>query len=391
MVLFDRDGDEVVDRVGERSRAAAHRRRPAQRAGRALRPVRDEHARRDPPGHARLPDRSVRRDRLSTLCPMRIVIVGAGVSGLTCGVVLGEAGHDVTIVAKDLDDTASHAAAAIWYPYHVGGAELEAWAEATRDALVALCDVEDAGVSLIDFHVRGEGILRVPLMDTTRYLPYLRARFRGTIEQREVRTFDELADFDTIINCTGFGARDAVPRRRVDPRLRRRRDRRSPIDRVRGRASRRSADVRHPPHRRLRPRWLRLRHSSGRRRSRSHRGTLSRDGPATQRYRPRRAPRHPSRPRARAPRTRRTRDPQLRPRRRGLHSLLGLCCCRAAARGCRRRENDEGPPAGRCDRRRWLCPCRRANTCFVDRCAFRLGQPAPPVAPARRRPPRRSL
>jgi len=139
---------------------------------------------------------------------MRIVIAGAGVSGLTCGVVLGEAGHDVTIVAKDLDDTASHAAAAIWYPYHVGGAELEAWAEATRDALVALCDVEDAGVSLIDFHVRGEGVLRVPLMDTTRYLPYLRARFRGTIEQREVRSFDELADFDVVVNCTGFGARE---------------------------------------------------------------------------------------------------------------------------------------------------------------------------------------
>ncbi|HEX8411922.1 MAG TPA: FAD-dependent oxidoreductase [Thermoanaerobaculia bacterium] len=139
---------------------------------------------------------------------MRIAIVGAGVSGLTCGVVLGDAGHEVTIVAREIDDTTSHAAAAIWYPYHAGGAELEAWAEATRDALVALCNVQDAGVSLIDFHVLGEGVLRVPLMDTTHYLPYLRGRFRGEIVQREVRSFDELADFDVTVNCAGFGARE---------------------------------------------------------------------------------------------------------------------------------------------------------------------------------------
>ena len=139
---------------------------------------------------------------------MRIVVVGAGVSGLTCGVVLAEGGHEVTIVARELEDTTSHAAAAIWYPYHVAGAELERWARETREVLERLCSEPAAGVSPIDFHVEGEGVLRVPLMDVTRYLPYLRGRFRGEVVQREVRTLDELRGFDRIVNCAGFGARE---------------------------------------------------------------------------------------------------------------------------------------------------------------------------------------
>ena len=138
---------------------------------------------------------------------MRIVVVGAGVSGLTCGVVLSEAGHEVTIVSREIEGTTSEAAAAIWYPYHAAGAELEAWAEETRRVLEGLCDVAEAGVSMIDFHVAGEGVLRVPLADVTRYLPYLRRRFRGAIVQREVRALDELREYDRIVNCAGFGAR----------------------------------------------------------------------------------------------------------------------------------------------------------------------------------------
>src|SRR5688572_14849104 len=50
---------------------------------------------------------------------MRIAIIGAGVSGLTCGVVLTEGKHEVTIFAKEIENTTSHAAAAIWFPYHI--------------------------------------------------------------------------------------------------------------------------------------------------------------------------------------------------------------------------------------------------------------------------------
>lgn len=49
---------------------------------------------------------------------MRILVVGAGVIGLTCAVRLAEADHDVHVIARDLPlETTSAIAAAWWYPY----------------------------------------------------------------------------------------------------------------------------------------------------------------------------------------------------------------------------------------------------------------------------------
>ncbi|HEX2122608.1 MAG TPA: FAD-dependent oxidoreductase [Thermoanaerobaculia bacterium] len=137
-----------------------------------------------------------------------VAVVGAGVSGLTTAVVLAEAGHRVTIFAKEIAGTTSEASAAIWFPYHIGSEHVEAWANATREVFVALIAEPDAGVSMIDFFVNGER-LHVPLVDTTRYLPYLRRRFGGPIVQREVRSFDPLlGECDAVVNCAGFGARE---------------------------------------------------------------------------------------------------------------------------------------------------------------------------------------
>jgi len=48
----------------------------------------------------------------------RVVVVGAGVIGLSCAVRLLEAGHRVDVLARDLpQETTSAVAAAIWYPY----------------------------------------------------------------------------------------------------------------------------------------------------------------------------------------------------------------------------------------------------------------------------------
>lgn len=136
-----------------------------------------------------------------------ITVLGAGVTGLTTAIVLGEAGFAVTIVARELHETASEAAAAIWFPYHIGGADAAGWAEETCAVLLELARDRETGVSLIDFEIRDSGeVLRVPRMDTTRYLPYLRKRFGGAIEQREVHAFDAL-EGDLVVNCTGFGAR----------------------------------------------------------------------------------------------------------------------------------------------------------------------------------------
>ena len=48
----------------------------------------------------------------------RVIVVGAGVVGLSCAVRLLEAGHRVDVLARDLPrETTSAVAAAIWYPY----------------------------------------------------------------------------------------------------------------------------------------------------------------------------------------------------------------------------------------------------------------------------------
>ena len=53
-----------------------------------------------------------------TLPMARVVVVGAGVVGLSCAVRLLEAGHRVDVVARDLPlETTSAVAAALWYPY----------------------------------------------------------------------------------------------------------------------------------------------------------------------------------------------------------------------------------------------------------------------------------
>jgi glycine/D-amino acid oxidase-like deaminating enzyme len=47
-----------------------------------------------------------------------ILVLGAGVSGLSTGILLLKAGYDVHIWAKDLPpNTTSNIAAAFWYPY----------------------------------------------------------------------------------------------------------------------------------------------------------------------------------------------------------------------------------------------------------------------------------
>lgn len=132
-----------------------------------------------------------------------ITVLGAGVIGLTTAIVLSESGHDVEIVAEEIENTTSRAAAAIWYPYHVVSDRAERWAEETRLALLAL--PPEAGVRECELRLKGVAPMRVPLADTTRYLPYLRERFRGRITRRRVEDLRELDG--VVVNCTGFGAR----------------------------------------------------------------------------------------------------------------------------------------------------------------------------------------
>jgi D-amino-acid oxidase len=185
-----------------------------------------------------------------------VAIIGAGVSGLTCGVVFAEQGDRTQIFAKAIgQQTTSRAAAAVWFPYHVEPAErVIPLALETYQVLLDLARFPESGVSIIEsrqFLRTGkieipewaiplgasvipsevEGSLesfnsgfsmRVPLMDTTIYLDYLTARFHkaGGEIHANVR-FEKLehldTKFDLVINCAGIGARELVGDADLEP------------------------------------------------------------------------------------------------------------------------------------------------------------------------------
>src|SRR3954471_11709383 len=185
-----------------------------------------------------------------------VAIIGAGVSGLTCGIVFAEHGYRTAIFAKETGrQTTSGAAAAIWFPYH--GEPPERVIPLALDSYQVLLDLArfpESGVSIIEsrqflrtgeieipdwaiplgasgISIEAEGSLDsfqsgfslpVPLMDTTIYLDYLAARFRkaGDDMRANVR-FEKLEDvdteFDLVINCAGIGARELVHDADLEP------------------------------------------------------------------------------------------------------------------------------------------------------------------------------
>lgn len=197
----------------------------------------------------------------------RVAIVGAGVSGLTCGIIFAERGDDTTIFAREIgQQTTSAVAGALWFPYDVEPSKKAIpWALQTYQTLVDLADHVDTGVSMIELlqlsrneeiqipewalplgaqklfgsataeSRRGDGSskkrlcagkslpdffqsgfsIRVPLMDTTIYLGYLINRFSKAGGQVIKSVYlEDLEDadpkFDVVINCSGIGARELV-------------------------------------------------------------------------------------------------------------------------------------------------------------------------------------
>jgi D-amino-acid oxidase len=190
----------------------------------------------------------------------QVAIVGAGVSGLTCGVLLAERGFRAAIFAEQIGrQTTSGAAAALWFPYDAEPADkVIPLALATYKVLVDLTKDARSGVSMIELrqycrageiqisdwaHSLGASVIssgvgtsltisdsvftsgfsmKVLLMDTTIYLAYLVNRFQkagGAINER-VR-FERLEDvdskFDLVINCAGIGARELAHDADLEP------------------------------------------------------------------------------------------------------------------------------------------------------------------------------
>jgi len=185
--------------------------------------------------------------------PKSVAIIGAGVSGLTCGGVFVERGFRTAIFAEQIgQQTTSGAAAALWFPYDTQPADkVIPWALATYKVLVDLTKDPRSGVSMIELRqycrtgqiqipdwaalfvisteveksltVFSSGFsINVPLMDTTIYLDYLAKRFQkagGSIN--ESVHFEELEDvdpkFDLVINCAGIGARELAHDADLEP------------------------------------------------------------------------------------------------------------------------------------------------------------------------------
>src|SRR6266480_3413252 len=82
----------------------------------------------------------------------QVAIVGAGVSGLTCGLVFAEHGYRTAIFAKEIgQQTTSGAAAALWFPYDAEPADkVIPWALGTCRKLIDLARNPDSGVSMIE-------------------------------------------------------------------------------------------------------------------------------------------------------------------------------------------------------------------------------------------------
>ncbi len=80
----------------------------------------------------------------------RIIVIGAGVIGLTTAVRLLEDGHRVDILARDLPlETTSAVAAALWYPYLALPVDrVTAWSAASYECFARLAANDETGVRL---------------------------------------------------------------------------------------------------------------------------------------------------------------------------------------------------------------------------------------------------
>ena len=177
---------------------------------------------------------------------MNILVIGCGVSGLTTGLCLLDAGHTVSIWAKELPPhTTSNVAAAAWYPYKAYPADrLTGWGKQALQKFKELQADKDSGVfmtnalevkrvpssdpwwvtAVADFrHANPEElpasyadgyIFKAPVIDTSIYLDYLVRTFqarKGQIVQRVIMNLSEaFTQSDIVVNCSGLGARELV-------------------------------------------------------------------------------------------------------------------------------------------------------------------------------------
>ncbi|MEJ3750645.1 FAD-dependent oxidoreductase [Actinomycetes bacterium KLBMP 9797] len=170
-----------------------------------------------------------------------VVVVGAGVVGLTTALRLVDAGARVRVLtADDPADTVSAVAAAVWYPTHVAGDPrvlawgAETYAELTRQAAAGVPGVAPRPTRMLVRHeVRAapwwsaavadfrrlppptseyteEWRFTVPSVHMGRYLDWLRDTLasRGMVLERRRVSRLAAVDAPVVVNATGLAARD---------------------------------------------------------------------------------------------------------------------------------------------------------------------------------------
>jgi D-amino-acid oxidase len=179
----------------------------------------------------------------------QIVVVGAGVSGLTSALCLAEAGWPVRVwTAAMPKQTTSLVAGAVWVPPRPAerAAETLGWTKYSLEVFRELATDADTGVRMAPALSVGELTANqamssaarlipelrpaeaaelpegfqtgfratVPMIDMPHYLDYLTRRLSAAdceIEEHPVRSLADAADAAPIvINCTGLGARALV-------------------------------------------------------------------------------------------------------------------------------------------------------------------------------------
>jgi D-amino-acid oxidase len=184
---------------------------------------------------------------------MDVLVIGAGVIGLTTGICLAEAGRSVTIrTAAEPGQTTSVAAGAVWGPVKVGPPEhVLRWGQAGLEVLAKLAAEPGTGVRMATGREVSRGPIEphfwtsllaglelcqeselpagythgwrytAPLATMPVYLGYLRDRFEragGLIEMAPVASLAEVAGAaPVVVNCTGAAASTLVPDAAVVP------------------------------------------------------------------------------------------------------------------------------------------------------------------------------
>ncbi|WP_433293202.1 FAD-dependent oxidoreductase [Actinoplanes sp. CA-030573] len=182
-----------------------------------------------------------------------VLVVGAGVSGLTTGVRLAERGVRVRIRAEAAPgSTNSAAAGAIWDPIYAEHPRVAVWATASYDVFSRMAGEGFPGVRLVDGveasreamvspeWARGlpgfrectpaelpRGFVHgwrytAPIIDMPPYLAALEAMVRAPgadlrFGARLTSLADGFADAPIVVNCSGAGARELVPDPSVKP------------------------------------------------------------------------------------------------------------------------------------------------------------------------------